>query len=230
VSEIGSPAEPSFAALVGDLAGSRHLADRAGVQRSLRDAIARINRKLDPAEAASRLTLTAGDEVQILLRRPSAAVAIMIELAETVAPGRMVFGLGWGAVSTDLDPDPAVLDGPCFHAARTALRRARREGRWAVAGGFGAGHDPTLSALFALLGAVRARWTEVQLRYVRGARTSLQKEVAARYGVSPSVVSESLKAASFAVVREGERAAEGLLGQFGTKGELNRRSALEENP
>lgn len=226
---IGASAERSYAALTGDLVDSRRLRDRGAVQRALRTAIGRLNERLEPDTAATRLALAAGDEVQVLLAKPAAAVEIMVELADAAAPAAIVFGLGFGALATDPDPDPAVVDGPCFHRARAALRLARRRRRWGAAEGFGATEDAALSALLGLLGAVRARWTATQLRYVHAARSAPQREVAARFGVSPSVVSESLKSASFTMVLEGEEAVRQILTRFGSNGELRLSSAFKVN-
>lgn len=52
---------------------------------------------------------------------------------------------------------------------------------------------------------------------VPGAMAAVATTVAAGFGVSPSVVSESLKAASFAAVREGELAAREALIEFGAR-------------
>jgi hypothetical protein len=57
----------------------------------------------------------------------------------------------------------------------------------------------------------------------------LRKDVAARFGVSPSVVSESLKAAAFDAVREGEEALVTMLSEFGSKAEFKSDSAAKEN-
>lgn len=211
---FGVQTEANYAALIGDVVRSRRLPDRAASQRALQAAIAAANREWYPAALAAPLALTAGDEVQALFSRPEAAVAAVRTLSDALAPGRMAFGLGWGALSTDLEPDPAVLDGPCFHAAREALEHAQKLGLWVVARGFGGSADEALSALFGLLGVVRGRWTATQARYVAAARGALQKDVAAQFGVSPSVVSESLSAASFHVVTAGEAALERLLARF----------------
>ena len=215
---FGVQTEAGYGALIGDVVRSRRLPDRAASQRELQAAIANANREWFPSALAAPLTLTAGDEVQALFHRPEASVAVVRTLSDALAPGRMAFGLGWGALTTDLVPDPAVLDGPCFHAAREALGRAQKQELWVVTQGFGFPADDALSALFGLLGAVRSRWTATQARYVAAARGALQKDVAARFGVSPSVVSESLAAASFHVVTAGETATERLLVRFGSAG------------
>ena len=227
-------AQPVFgyAALIGDVVASRELEDRAGVQRRLRGLLSELNRQLregggEAAEPgggkaapgrpplAVELGVTAGDEIQGLLLRAEAAVDVMVRLADELHPVRITWGIGIGDLETDLEGDVSLLDGPCFHRARSALERAARDGAWARLEGIDPVLDRGLSALFRLMGAVRDGWTETQARYARATRGRLQKEVAEEYGVSPSVVSESLKAARYRDVLEGEAAARELLSRFG---------------
>jgi hypothetical protein len=191
-------------ALIGDIVASREIEDRAGFQRRLKGVLDEVNRHLGPERLVAPLALTAGDEFQGLFRRPEAVVPATAALDDGLRPARIVFGVGWGGLSTEASERVAEMDGVCFHRARAALAEAARGDLWAAARGFGGTEDRVLSALFRLLGVVRARWTEKQAGYVAAARTQIQKEVAERFGVSPSVVSESLKAAAFDAVREGE--------------------------
>lgn len=213
-----------YLALIGDVVGSRELEDRAGVQRRLRELLADLNRELD-AEApgdgplAAELAVTAGDEVQGLLLRPGAAVDVLVRLADALHPVRLAWGVGAGELETDLEGDVSLLDGPCFHRARTALEGAAEEGAWARVVGLGPAVDRGLSSLFRLMGAIRQGWTDTQARYVRAVRGRLQKEVAERFDVSPSVVSESLKAARYRDLLEGEAAARDLLARFAPEGD-----------
>ncbi len=212
---FGPKTESLHVALIGDLVASRELSDRGRVQRRLKAILEDLNLRLGRKSLAAPLALTAGDEFQGLLRSPDAAVAILVRLAEDLFPLRIIYGLGRGTLSTPVGRQVAALDGPCFHRARGAIEIARAQGRWLVADGFGAPSDQILSSLFRLMDAIRAGWTEKQMRYAREARGMLRKDVAARFKVSPSVVSESLKASSFDAVRDGEEAARALLASFG---------------
>ncbi|MGH7549744.1 MAG: SatD family protein [Gemmatimonadota bacterium] len=220
--EFGSETE-SYAALIGDVVGSRRHGDRARLQRDVKRALARVNRRLAGALAAP-LSLTAGDEVQGLFREPAAVVDAVVEIADAVVSARLVYGLGFGPLETDLGPDPALLDGPCFHRAREALTEARGHGAWLVARGLTAPGDLVVSALFRLLGELRSRWTEIQAEHVAHARGGSQKEVAERLGKAESTVSESLKAAGFQAVLAGEEALHAVLARFGPGAESERDS------
>ncbi len=227
MTEFGKKGE-LFLALIGDVEASRQVENRARLQRELERATARVNQVLGPA-LASPLTLTAGDEVQALFRDPAAAVDAVVEVADAVFPARLVHGLGLGPLETDLGPDPALLDGPCFHRARQALQEARGEGSWLVARGLQEPGDAVVSALFRLLGELRSRWTEIQAEHVRHARERPQKEVAERLRKAESTVSESLKAAGFQAVLEGEKALRMALGEFGRGAEAVIDSGVETN-
>lgn len=223
--EFGGKDE-AFLALIGDVVSSRQVERRALLQHELERATERANEILGPALAAP-LTLTAGDEIQGLFRDPAAVVDAVVEVADAVFPARLVHGLGLGPLETDLGPDPALLDGPCFHLAREALLEARGEGSWLVARGLHEPGDVIVSALFRLLGELRSRWTEIQADHVRHARGLPQKEVAERLGKAESTVSESLKAAGFQAMLEGESALREALIKFGRKAEVSSSSPLE---
>ena len=213
-----------FVALIGDVVQSRRHEDRAHLQRDLNDALERANERSRRALAAP-LTLTAGDEIQGLFNQPSAVVDVVVEIADAVSPARLVYGLGFGTLETDLGPDPALLDGPCFHLAREALAEARGQGSWLVSRGQGDPKDLVTSALFRLLGELRSRWTEIQAEHVAQARGRPQKEVAQRLGKAESTISESLKAAGFQAVLAGEEALRIVLDNFGIKPESTSTSA-----
>lgn len=221
VTEFAPHTELAFAALIGDVVGSRESPNRSDLQRRLRREIDGLNARLGSA-LASDLALQKGDEIQVLPSAPDLAVDIVVRLSEAIFPEIIVFGLGYGSLSTDLSNDVGQIDGPCFHRAREALDVAKA-GSWLVARGFGERTDTTLTALFTLMGAIRRRWTEKQLTYSRMARSQAQNEVARHFHVSPSTVSESLKASAWAAVVEGEEAAKRLLTEFGynTESELN---------
>ena len=228
MAEFGSRAESEYVALIGDVVDSRNSSDRKGLQERLLREIHRLNRSDDGA-FLSPLALTAGDEVQVVLTRPENVVDVVVALSDAIAPEKIIFGVGFGALSTQLDSDVARMDGPCLHRAREALGEVKTD-RWLVARGFGAVLDQVLSAVFNLIYSVRSRWKPKQLSYARAARSDReQKEIAAEFGVNPSVVSESLKASSFSVVQEGERAARHLLEEFGSRAESALNSGKEPN-
>jgi len=201
---------PTYHALIGDIVSSRTLPDRAGVQRDLFEVIERLNGSMGGALAAP-LKLTAGDELQGLVSEAAAVVDIVVATADALHPAAVAWGMGSGSLTTDLVKDVALLDGPCFHRARSALKEARRDQAWLRQEGLPSPHGGVVTALFDLTWAVRSGWTATQLRYVRDAREMQQQEVAERYGVTKQAVSQSLGSAQFRAVRAGEGALRSLL-------------------
>lgn len=229
-----APAPIRYVALIGDIVGSRTLAPkrRAELQNALGAWIEGLNRELD-GDMAAPFTLTAGDEIQGLLRRPSAVVRVLQEMADRMFQleyqPHALFGVGRGELTTGPIPrsparskSPALLDGPAFHHARDALEHVQDEGGWVRFVGFGKTPEDTvpdqvLDALFSLMGAIRDRWTVTQagISYrmhkssvdLASQRYVTQKLVASQIKVSPSVISESLKASRHFTLREGEEAA-----------------------
>ena len=217
------PNQRPYLALIGDLIASRRSEDRANVQGHLGAIVAEQNQECRESLAAD-LIQTAGDEIQGLFRHPRAVVRVVQAITDRMfgAPleQAITFGIGWGGLSTgDLpeapSPNVALLDGPCFHRARSALLRARKRRSWAAFEGFGEQGDRVLDSLFELMGAIRSEWTATQSLYTVETRSlEVQKTVAERCRVSPSVISESLKAAHFETIRRGEDAARILLASF----------------
>lgn len=212
-----------YVALISDLVASSELANRAAIQRRLPTWLADLNRRLGPEELAAPLTLTAGDEIQGLFRHSQGIVDVVQELTDHMfgSKAEVRFGVGRGSLTTGpIDPppgqapNPALLDGPAFHRARAALEAAQRSNAWIRFEGFEDPPDEVLDGLFGLMAAVRSRWTPTQGTYSYEARSaSSQKDLARSRKISPSVVSESLKAANHEAILAGEAAARLLLRQ-----------------
>ncbi len=231
MSELGQYGESKdvFVALIGDVVASRKIEQRAEFQTRLEAELEILSDRLDDA-LVGRLTVFRGDEVQGLFRRPEAVMEVVLGLADSLFPVRIVYGLGRGRLTTRVANEIARMDGPCFHRAREAVHAAAKDGRWLTALGFPPPVDRSLTALFQLMQAIRGRWTPRQAELARAARGAQQKDVAESFAISRSVVSESLKAASFTAVREGEETAREMLREFGRSGESPPESALEPNP
>lgn len=192
---------------------------RASQQASLLDAVAALNAELQHV-LVRPVALTAGDEIQGLLRVPSRVMECLQRLEDALAMGGrlgLAVGIGWGPLATGLQPQAAVepLDGPCFHHARSALERAQKTKRWAVCVGFGPPFDEALSSLFELMGATRSSWTATQAAHTVELRALGKRIAVARArDVSPSVVTESLQSARYDAVAHGEDAVRALLARF----------------
>lgn len=214
----------NYAAITGDLVASskKDPAVRAKVQQEALRVLVELNEQLGD-HLARPLVLTAGDEIQGLFSAPSALVeaaqVIKDRLFGSADPVQeVVFGVGWGPLSTGLLPEAQSveqLDGPCFHRARATLTRAKKQRLWAVFKGFGELEDAALNSLFELMGAIRAGWTGKQSFYTQELRALGKRiEVARKHHLSPSVVTESLQLSRFRAIENGEETARAILRQF----------------
>jgi len=183
------------ATLIGDVVGSRSVADRAGVHRLMNQALRDVaTGAIDPP------AFTVGDEFQGAFSSVGLAIDAALSLRLAVAPEIDVrFGLGWGGV-TMLDETAGIQDGPGWWAAREAIEwtaTAQRQPGLAlvrtsfrVAGEARADVDAINAALICrdhLLGSLDDRSTRIVKALLRN-RT--KKDIATTEGISPSAVSQ----------------------------------------
>ena len=110
------PSSGLRATLIGDVVGSRTVADRAGAHRMLNKALRDV-----ADEAVDPPAFTVGDEFQGAYTTVGLAIDAALSLRLAVAPEIDVrFGIGWGAV-TMLDEAAGIQDGPGWWAAREAI-------------------------------------------------------------------------------------------------------------
>lgn len=227
----------TYLVILGDVVASRHVEDREDLRGRLRDGLREIDTSFRAAFATQpddsgpvRPEISAGDEIQILLRaegrRPgTSAVTILDVLTAKLRPYRIVFGVGIGTLTTRAGGVTSVqeLDGSCFHHAREAIAKAKSQRRWAVVVADPGHTDPSVTtferaanAILRLTGDIRAGWTDRQTQvmwkfHAGREETPLQKDVAKELDVSPSVISEVLRAARRDAVHEGDVAVASLL-------------------
>lgn len=185
----------SRATLIGDIVGSRAVADRAGAHRTLNAALRSVS-----AAAVDPPAFTVGDEFQGAFGSVGHAIDAALAIRLAVFPDVDVrFGLGWGEV-TMLDEQAGIQDGPGWWAAREAIEwtaSAQRQPGLAlvrtsfrVSGQARADVDAINAALMCrdhLLGSLDDRSTRI-VKALLTERT--KKEIAAAEGISPSAVSQ----------------------------------------
>jgi hypothetical protein len=184
--------------LIGDLVGSRALADRAGAQRLLGRALDEVNVVLGPAQP---LEPTVGDEFQGAFATRADAVLAALLVRLTVWPTVDVrCGIGHGEVSVhDAERRPLLQDGPGWWAAREALESLDRNPRrrtWVSGPGGG-----EVNAFLLTRDQVVERLNERGIRILRHALLGhSQKDIARAEGVTPSAVSQQFARGIEAVV------------------------------
>jgi len=181
--------------LIGDVVGSRRVADRTAshkvLNRALRDVAAGA---IDPP------AFTVGDEFQGSYPTVGMAIDAALSLRLAVTPDIDIrFGIGWGAVMV-LDPEAGIQDGPGWWAAREAIEwtasAQRQPGLALVRTSFRSEKDARqdVDAINAalmcrdhLLGSLDDR----SLRILKGMLTNqTKKDIAASEAISASAVSQ----------------------------------------
>lgn len=162
---------------------------------------------------------TAGDEIQLVTRSASTALAIVLDVTRT---GRWSVGIGVGDIRLPLPDAARKATGTAFIAAREAVVAAKRaEGRFALRA---AGDPPRpaadVEALVRLLVLLRERRTDLGWEVVdlmlAGRR---QKEAAALLAVTPAAVSARLKAAMWRAEEDARPGLERLLAELDAESE-----------
>jgi hypothetical protein len=185
----------SRATLIGDVVGSRRVADRAAAHRAMNMALGDV-----ASDAIDPPAFTVGDEFQGSYSTVGAAIDAALSIRLAVATHINVrFGLGWGAVSV-LDPEAGIQDGPGWWAAREAIEwtaaAQRQPGLAMVRTSFRA-HGETRDDADAINAALLCRdhllgsLDDRSIRIVKGLLTSqTKKDIAAAEGISASAVSQ----------------------------------------
>jgi len=188
----------TYCAVIADVVQSRSLPDRPGFQREFLALVERAGTFLPQGEVVSRFVVTAGDELQGLLKTPAPAYDLLVALEEALGRGRFRMGVGSGGLTTDLKPVCLGMDGPAFHRARAALQECKDRGRTLA---YRVGYpetDDLLTSYATLLERVRLSWTSRQREQIRLlAIHGDQASVAGALGISRAAVNRALKVAGW---------------------------------
>ena len=201
------------ATLIGDVVASRRAGDRAVLHDRLTAVLDHVNRTCTPT---TPLRITVGDEFQGGFDSVGHAVQASLRLRLEMLPDHDVrHGLGWGEVHV-LQESPRVEDGPGWWAAREAIHdvqraqehpgtRYRRTVYRRAEDAAGPDAD-LLDAALALRDAAVAVLGERSLSVLRGlleGRT--QRELADELGISPSAVSQRVRADALGALVDADR-------------------------
>lgn len=194
--------------MIGDLVGSRRISDRAAVHARFERAIAAVNAEYAPPVP---LRIGLGDEFQGIFASLGAAISASLRVRMALLPDVDVRqGIGWGQVLV-LAEEPRVEDGPGWWAARAAIETVEgyeskaplRAVRTAYVAADGeSGPEPALvnAALMArdqLVSGLSERSMSVLDGLMSDRR---QRDIADELGISPSAVSQRIRAEGIGVV------------------------------
>jgi DNA-binding CsgD family transcriptional regulator len=196
--------------LIGDLVASRESPDRRGLHRAVEAALADTNARVPSVEP---LEVTVGDEFQAVYPHLGAALEAALRTRVALQPETETrYGIGRGATTT-LDEARGIKDGPGWWAARRAIVEVEEQAeRGAMQhvhtayrladgepdpGGTALAVEAALQCQDHLVGSLSER----SARLLRGLLEGMtQRELAAAEGISPSAVSQRVRADGLAVV------------------------------
>ncbi len=106
-----------------DIVGSRKFKDREILQNNLNGYINQLNKKYSSILVAP-ITVTLGDEWQLIINKPSESYNLIHEFQQLLWEDKaeLYAGIGIGRLNTPVFSDVRKMDGPCFHAARDAIK------------------------------------------------------------------------------------------------------------
>lgn len=195
----------NYVALLGDVVASRALAPRARarLQEDLRAAVADFNRRWHQ-HLTGRFAITGGDQIEGLLDGPAPVWDVVHGIRFKFSEIDWIIACGRGGLTTAPRPHATApeLDGPCFHAARATLERAKKERQVFALAGFG----PRPDALAAYYSALYWSWTPRQrriaadLRWIGPQRAALHE----RLKVHPTAVSHMKRRLAWPLVEAGD--------------------------
>ncbi len=198
----------SYVALIADAIASRELpaATRARLQADARAAVRDLNRRYGRVLAA-RFAVTLGDELQCLLPTPRPVWELAHDLRARLPAVDWVVACGRGPITTPLAPTAPEMDGPCFHEARAAMDRAKRQRQVFAFGGFA----PALDPLASYYSALYRSWTPRQRRAATLLRLGDPATAATRLGVDRSAISHLARRMAWPLVAAGDKMFRALL-------------------
>lgn len=192
-----------YIAVIGDIKNSKEIAERRNIQLKLKEVLDKINEKYESA-IASKFMITLGDEFQGLLCHGKDAIDIIEEIQQEMYPVQIRFGVGIGAISTDINPEMAIgADGPGYYKARAAIEWLKdSEQRSKVQASDirieiendRNSNSRLLNTILALMTTISNNWSERQREIIWDFERykGSQAECAERLGVTQSSVQRSL--------------------------------------
>ncbi|MGF3112256.1 SatD family protein [Facklamia sp. P9177] len=111
--------------IIGDFIKSKQIKERKVFQKQVQAIFKRLNQKYQK-QLLSQLTLTVGDEFQVIMKLDSNWLNFLDDLYVTL-PHPFRLGIGIGEITTAIDPERSIgADGPAFWRAREAIEAVHR--------------------------------------------------------------------------------------------------------
>ena len=202
-----------YFAVIGDIKGSKKLTNRDNIQISLKEILQLVNKRFADS-IASKFTITLGDEFQGLLYNSEHLFSILQEIERVMHPVHIRFGIGIGAITTEIDPNLALgADGPAYYNARMAidyLKRSEKKNQTEAADiriEAGEGSQlpiDLLNTILLLLAAIKKGWSAQQRQVIGNmlAHRDTQSNIAKRLNIRQPSVQKSLSSGNYYAYQE----------------------------
>lgn len=181
-----------YCVITGDIRNSRESPDRRALQQKIVATIAAANEQFE-SELLVKFAITLGDEWQGVLKSTASSYGIVSFFLEQLHPIAASFGVGEGAIVTDILPRSSEMDGEVFHRSRQAVEVAKQQKRDVVFVTLDKNSDLLLNATLNLLQILRESWTERQYEKVMlYKKFKKEQRVADELGVSQADINKTL--------------------------------------
>lgn len=194
-----------YYAIIGDMINSKKLSHRAEVQKSLKDALDRINEEFNDY-IASKFIITLGDEFQGLLYISDKIFDIIERIKMELYPVKIRFGIGYGELYTEINKELSIgADGPAFYYARDMINEIKKNEKSKMGKNIEilfcskSDFDGLINSNLALCSFIEKKWTkrqrEIVADYLKNGGN--QKKAAERLGITQSNIQRGLKNSGF---------------------------------
>ena len=202
-----------YIAIIGDIKNSKSIEERRDFQNKLNNILNEIN-EIFSNSISSNFTITLGDEFQGLLHSGEHVMDIIQYIKREVYPIKIRFGIGIGAITTDIDSTMSIgADGPGYHKARDSIEQLKvlekkNESTYGDVqikiDGDNNLQELLLNSILKLMYCIEKGWTKKQRQVVNYAlfEKKTQTETAQYFNVSQSNIQQILSKTHFYAYRD----------------------------
>jgi len=202
-----------YVAVIGDIKSSKKIENRKNVQEKLKNILENINEKYKE-DISAKFMITLGDEFQGLLCKGENVLAVVEEIQRKMYPIEIRFGIGVGAITTEINPEMAIgADGPGYYKARSAiefLKKNDRKNKIHISDiRIEIDEDRNLivemlNTIFSLVAVVKYNWTDRQREIIwdMSKYQDGQEKSAERLGIAQSSVQRGLTNGNYYAYKE----------------------------
>lgn len=215
-----------YIAIIGDIKESKLIEDRKRVQIRLKNVLDNINEKYGRAISA-KFIITLGDEFQGLLCTGAKVIDIIEEIQREMYPVQIRFGIGIGAITTDINEEMAIgADGPGYYKAREAieeLKHSEQKSKMQSSDihieiqGDKNSVSVMLNTIFSLMEVIKSNWSERQREIIYEFEEfgGSQSECARRLNITQTSVHRSLANGNFYAYKNAKDTVNSILQEIG---------------